>query len=117
MAAIIPWYTKFSFSLIKKYTMFYTFFHNITYLLLLSILTGINQVYDNKILYYTNDYVNDYNIRVDPSVLNEHSTAAFRYFHSLIAGHLKSVLFDDEYKYFFFFFLSNSKAHCLNLNI
>lgn len=85
------------FFLIKKFTMFY--------LLLLSILTGTKQVYDNKILYNTKDYVNDYDIRVDPSVLNEHSTAAFRYFHSLIAGYLKSV-FNDEYRYYFisFFF-------------
>lgn len=47
---------------------------------------GKQQVYDNKIIYNTQDYVNDYDETVNANVLNEHSNAAFRYFHSSIAG-------------------------------
>lgn len=34
-------------------------------------------------------YSHDYDPTVDPSVLNEHATAAFRYFHTNIAGFLQ----------------------------
>ncbi|KAI4473602.1 hypothetical protein M0802_016034 [Mischocyttarus mexicanus] len=64
---------------------------HISYYEWLPLFLGKKQTYDGKILYNTDDYVNDYNPSVDPSVLNEHSNAAFRYFHSLIAGHLKLV--------------------------
>lgn len=53
------------------------------------IFLGRRSAYNNKILYKTNNYVNDYNPNVNPSTLNEHSNAAFRYFHSLIAGFLE----------------------------
>ncbi|XP_043490799.1 peroxidase-like [Polistes fuscatus] len=64
---------------------------HISYYEWLPLFLGEKQTYDGKILYDTDDYVNDYNPHVDPSVLNEHSTAAFRYFHSLIAGYLKLI--------------------------
>lgn len=34
-------------------------------------------------------YVSDYNPRVDATMLNEHDTAAFRYYHSLVHNHLE----------------------------
>jgi len=52
-------------------------------------IVGAKTVYDNKILYYTQDYVNDYDETVPAIVLNEHSNAAFRLFHSNIAGSIK----------------------------
>lgn len=39
-----------------------------------------------KLIHNTKAYVNDYNDRVEPNVLNEHATAAFRYFHSSVQG-------------------------------
>lgn len=45
-----------------------------------------------KLIHNTNGYDtyhNDYNDKVDPSVLNGHATAAFRYFHSAIQGHFQ----------------------------
>ncbi|XP_035725197.1 peroxidase-like [Vespa mandarinia] len=64
---------------------------HISYYEWLPLFLGIKQTYDNNILYKTKGHVNDYDFRVDPSVLNEHSTAAFRYFHSLIAGYLQLI--------------------------
>lgn len=44
----------------------------------------------NKLIYPdAYDYINDYNAGVDPSILDEHATAAFRHFHTLIRGYLK----------------------------
>ncbi|CAK9801255.1 Pxd [Anthophora quadrimaculata] len=64
---------------------------HISYYEWLPIFLGIETTYANQILYNTRGYVNDYNPNVNPSVLNEHSNAAFRYFHSLIAGYLNLV--------------------------
>ncbi|XP_033333210.2 peroxidase [Megalopta genalis] len=64
---------------------------HISYYEWLPIFLGIQNTYGNKILYETDDYVNDYDPNVNGNVLNEHSTAAFRYFHSLIAGFLNLV--------------------------
>jgi len=52
-------------------------------------IVGVKTVYDNKIIYNTEDYVNDYDETVNANVLNEHSNAAFRLFHSNIAGKIK----------------------------
>jgi hypothetical protein len=43
------------------------------------------------VTYNTQDFTYDYNENVDPSVLNDHATAAFRFFHTNIAGFLRSV--------------------------
>lgn len=45
----------------------------------------------NHLIYKTTSgsYVNDYDPNIDPSVLNSHATAAFRYFHSQIEGRLE----------------------------
>ncbi|XP_029047314.2 peroxidase [Osmia bicornis bicornis] len=69
---------------------------HISYYEWLPIFLGTEATYGNKILYDTKDYVNDYDPNVDPSILNEHSTAAFRYFHSLVAGFLNLV---NEHRY------------------
>lgn len=50
---------------------------------------GVKNSFKHKLIYNTKDYVDDYDASINPSVLNEHSTAAFRYFHSLIAGNLE----------------------------
>lgn len=64
---------------------------HISYYEWLPLFLGEDDSYGYKLLYDTKDYVNDYDPEVNPSVLNEHATAAFRYFHSLIAGHLDLV--------------------------
>ncbi|XP_063908767.1 peroxidase [Zophobas morio] len=63
----------------------------ISYYEWLPIFIGVENSFKNKIIYKTNSFVDDYEEDVDPTVLNEHATAAFRYFHSLIAGHLDLV--------------------------
>ncbi|XP_015600700.1 peroxidase isoform X2 [Cephus cinctus] len=66
-------------------------YQHISYYEWLPLFLGLENVYRHKILYHTKDYVNDYDSSVNPSVLNEHSNAAFRHFHSLIAGRLSLV--------------------------
>lgn len=62
----------------------------------------------NKLIYPgVHGYVNDYNPHVDPSVLDEHATAAFRHFHTLIRGYLKYV----------FYCYYNSLQHSLIFNL
>ncbi|KAK9723435.1 hypothetical protein QE152_g19233 [Popillia japonica] len=63
----------------------------ITYYEWLPIFLGIGNSLKNRIIYDTKEYVNDYDPNVDPRVINEHATAAFRFFHSLIAGYLDLV--------------------------
>lgn len=45
----------------------------------------------NRLIYKTTtgSYVNDYNPSIDPTTINSHATAAFRYFHSQIEGRLE----------------------------
>lgn len=65
---------------------------HITYYEWLPIFIGLENSIKNKILYNTHDFVNDYSDSVDPTIINEHATAAFRFFHSLIAGRLEYKL-------------------------
>lgn len=51
---------------------------------------GFENMVKNRLIYPgAKGYINDYNPKVDPSVLDEHATAAFRHFHTLIRGYLK----------------------------
>ncbi|GLH07204.1 Peroxidase precursor, putative, partial [Gryllus bimaculatus] len=54
-------------------------------------LAGWENTRRHGLTYGTHGYTNDYDPHVDPSVLNGHATAAFRYFHSAIQGFLKLV--------------------------
>ncbi|XP_057663235.1 peroxidase isoform X1 [Diorhabda carinulata] len=63
----------------------------ISYYEWLPLFIGLHNSLKNKIIYKTNTFVNDYEPTVNPTVLNEHATAAFRYFHSQIAGRLDLV--------------------------
>ncbi|KAG5868999.1 hypothetical protein JTB14_007128 [Gonioctena quinquepunctata] len=64
---------------------------HIAYYEWLPLLLGENILYDKNIIYKRVGQVRDYDERVSPAVLNEHATAAFRYFHSLITGKLNLV--------------------------
>ncbi|KAJ8953131.1 hypothetical protein NQ318_017158, partial [Aromia moschata] len=57
----------------------------------LPIILGKEYMLQNRIIYETDECVDDYNEEVNPSVLNEHATAAFRYYHTQIAGILDVV--------------------------
>ncbi|KAK9874568.1 hypothetical protein WA026_005401 [Henosepilachna vigintioctopunctata] len=63
----------------------------ISYYEWLPIFIGLENSMKNKIIYNTHQYINDYSPGVNPTIINEHSTAAFRYFHSAIAGGLDLV--------------------------
>uniref|UniRef100_A0A0C9QVC3 Pxd_0 protein n=1 Tax=Fopius arisanus TaxID=64838 RepID=A0A0C9QVC3_9HYME len=67
---------------------------HISYYEWLPIIIGTENVLKYKIAYDTDDYIDDYDPSVNPSVINEHSNAAFRVFHSLIAGYLKLIMED-----------------------
>ncbi|KPJ19441.1 Peroxidase [Papilio machaon] len=63
---------------------------HINYYEYLPIFLGFNNMVKNKLIYPgAKGYVNDYNPRVNPTVLDEHATAAFRHFHTLIRGYLQ----------------------------
>ncbi|XP_058126857.1 peroxidase-like [Anopheles ziemanni] len=52
-------------------------------------LLGQNYMLNVGLQYQTTGFSNDYNPNVNPSVINSHTTAAFRFFHSSIQGILK----------------------------
>ncbi|KAK6617631.1 hypothetical protein RUM44_005219 [Polyplax serrata] len=65
---------------------------HITYYEWLPILLGYKNLLEHGIIYHSEHaYINDYNQHVDPSVLNEHATAAFRLFHTNIQGFLDLI--------------------------
>lgn len=65
----------------------------ITYYEWLPIFLGEEILLQSGIIWHTNGFVNDYDDTADPTILNEHATAAFRYFHTLIMGNLQYVFF------------------------
>ncbi|XP_032681178.1 peroxidase-like [Odontomachus brunneus] len=80
---------------------------NIVYYEWTPIFLGREQVYRDKIIYNTNGYVNDYDETVNGNVLNAHSTAAIRYFHSLVAGNLNLITEDRHVSSFYSLRLSD----------
>nr|CAI5847239.1 unnamed protein product [Callosobruchus analis] len=50
---------------------------------------GKKNLMEKKLIYDTEGYVDDYDDDVDATTLDEHGTAAFRYYHTQIAGHLQ----------------------------
>lgn len=66
----------------------------VTYYEWLPIILGRENTDRNGLTYNTQDFTYDYKENVDPSVLNDHATAAFRFFHTNIAGFLR--LFDEH---------------------
>ncbi|XP_050457801.1 peroxidase-like isoform X2 [Cataglyphis hispanica] len=73
---------------------------NIAYYEWLPIFLGTAQLYENKILYDTKNYINDYDETVIANTLNEHANAANRYFHTNIVGHLNLVTEGRQYSPF-----------------
>lgn len=61
----------------------------ISYTEYLPLMMGRQNCIISKINYASDGYVEDYNSSVNPSVLNEHASAAQRFFHTLIAGNLE----------------------------
>ncbi|CAG9824136.1 unnamed protein product [Phaedon cochleariae] len=66
-------------------------YQHVTYYEWLPHLVGRRYALGAKLIYDVDDHVDDYDEKVDPTVLNEHATAAFRHFHSMIVGHLHLV--------------------------
>jgi hypothetical protein len=68
-------------------------YQHISYWEWLPIFLGRENMIKNRLLYKVKpgSYVNDYDSSIDPSVLNSHATAAFRYFHSQIEGRLDLI--------------------------
>ncbi|XP_073952335.1 peroxidase isoform X2 [Choristoneura fumiferana] len=67
-------------------------YQHINYYEYLPIFLGAENMIKNKLIYPgVHGYVNDYNPNVDPAVLDEHATAAFRHFHTLIRGFLQLI--------------------------
>lgn len=68
-------------------------YQHISYYEWLPIFLGRENMLKNRLIYQTTkgSFINDYNPNIDPSVLNSHATAAFRYFHSQIEGRLDLI--------------------------
>lgn len=50
---------------------------------------GLDSLLRLNIIYNARGFINDYRPDVNPSVLNDHTTGAFRYYHTLVPGHVK----------------------------
>ncbi|XP_048489572.1 peroxidase isoform X2 [Plutella xylostella] len=70
---------------------------HINYYEYLPIFLGYENMIKNKLIYPgAKGYINDYNPSVDPAILDEHATAAFRHFHTLIRGYLSYISQDRQ---------------------
>ncbi|CAK1544080.1 unnamed protein product [Leptosia nina] len=70
---------------------------HINYYEYLPIFLGYENMVKNRLIYEeVIGYIDDYNPRVDPSILDEHATAAFRHFHTLIFGFLQLLTQDRQ---------------------
>lgn len=68
-------------------------FQHISYYEYLPILLGAENMVKHKLIYPDEQkYVNDYDPNINPSIINEHATAANRFFHSSVYGHLEKYL-------------------------
>ncbi|XP_033218454.1 peroxidase-like [Belonocnema kinseyi] len=74
-------------------------YQSISYNEWLPLILGRENCYKNKLIYETKEYVNDYDPSVDPTITNEFAAAAFRSFHSTIAGNLKRYNEDRQFAY------------------
>lgn len=62
---------------------------HITYYEWLPIFLGKSNVLDSGLMYESSGaYVNDYEERINPSVLSEHAQSAFRFLHTNIQGNI-----------------------------
>ncbi|XP_045535427.1 peroxidase [Papilio machaon] len=65
---------------------------HINYYEYLPIFLGYENMVKNKLIYPgATSYINDYDPLVNPTILDEHATAAFRHFHTLIRGYLQMI--------------------------
>nr|CAH7767538.1 unnamed protein product [Callosobruchus chinensis] len=64
----------------------------------LPIVLGRKNMIHNKIIQDAEGYVDDYDEDIDATAFDEHGTAAFRYYHTQIAGHLNTRV-GDRYWY------------------
>lgn len=69
-------------------------YQHVVYYEWLPFVLGRERMLEHKMIYDADDrdaegYVSDYDASVDPAMLNEHSTAAYRYYHTQIEGHLQ----------------------------
>ncbi|XP_068623470.1 peroxidase-like [Battus philenor] len=72
----------------------------INYYEYLPVLLGKKNMIEKKLIYVdVEDYINDYNPDVNPAILVEHSSAAFRHFHTLIRGYLDLIREDRKLAY------------------
>uniref|UniRef100_A0A6P7FDY3 Peroxidase-like n=1 Tax=Diabrotica virgifera virgifera TaxID=50390 RepID=A0A6P7FDY3_DIAVI len=63
----------------------------ITYYEWLPYFVGVDRALESRLIWKADGFVDDYDEHVNPTVLNEHSTAALRNFHTLIAGKIDLV--------------------------
>lgn len=64
-------------------------FQHISFYELIPVYINKTILYENRILFETDGFVDDYDPQIDASTFTEFAQAAFRYAHSMVAGSLK----------------------------